>query len=154
MADPLTLATPDHAAQQVAVDCVMPSRQLLVLLQSYLRGIKRGLVDDDWHRNGNPSLTWRLLLTVARPERQQRRLAPRRAHRARAATIGCSSVGWVAQDRPDTRTTGRSCSAHRAAGADGEDRSGCSAGVLDGGTTAESTTTSAAQQHHCSVAKL
>src|SRR5690349_15895909 len=81
----------------------MPTGLLLVVLQAGLRRLKGRLVDHPRHRDGNPALRRRWLLTIAWTERLQGRLAPLGTHGPCTTTVGRSDIGSVSQDRPDAR---------------------------------------------------
>ncbi len=95
-----TLATTDQATEQIVMRRIIPPGELAIAIETPLRGIKRVLTHDGWHRDGQPLFRRGWLVTLARANRLQGRLAGARWGGARAAPIGRSGIGC----RPDDPT--------------------------------------------------
>jgi hypothetical protein len=67
---------------------IVPTRQLLVLIQSGLGQIEGFLTDDRWHRNRDPLLGWSRLMALTWSDRLKRRFSAPRWGWVGAAAIG------------------------------------------------------------------
>ena len=82
---------------------VVATRQLLVLVQTLLRYVEGLWGDEGWHRNGNPFLWWRWLVTYPRTDWLQGRFASPGRDRTGATAVGSAGIGRIAQDAPNRR---------------------------------------------------
>lgn len=93
-----TLATADQTTEQIVMCRIVPPGELAITIETPLGGIERVLTHDGWHRDGQPLFRRGWLVTLARANRLQGRLAGARWGGARAAPIGRSGIGRRPED--------------------------------------------------------